>query len=356
MVHGGAMIPHNRPLITNEDRAAVDSVLRSGWVAQGSQVQTLERSFVSHYRGGEACAVSSGTAALFLTLKGLGIKAGDKVALPTYACSALLNAVYMAGAMPIIVDVLPDSFCLDPVALERQAIDAACVIAVHTYGESADIAGMLHSSRKLIEDCCQSLGGEGPQGLLGNAGDAAVFSFYATKIITGGQGGLVWANDPALADAVRDYRQFDCRKNYVPRFNLQMTDIQAALINSQMGRLEEIRARRQGIAKRYLAALPQGLAVQSGLTDVGRMVYRFVVVPPDRASCDALHRHMEKAGVSCAVPIQRYELLHRYLKLDPTDFPLAERLVDTTLSLPIHPSLSETQVEQVAEVLERFRL
>ena len=350
------MIPHNRPLITEEDRAAVDSVLRFGWVAQGPQVEALEQSFVSRYRGGEACAVSSGTAALFLALKGLGVRAGDKVALPTYACSALLNAVYMSDATPIIVDVLPDSFCLDPVALERQAIEAACVIAVHTYGEPADIAGMRRYSRMLMEDCCQSLGGEGPQGLLGNAGDAAVFSFYATKIITGGQGGLVWASDPTVAASVRDYRQFDCRENFVPRFNLQMTDIQAALINSQMVRLEETRVRRQGIAKRYLAALPQGLGVQSGLTGDGRMVYRFVVVAPDLASRDALHRHMEKAGVNCTVPIARYELLHRYLKLDPADFPVAERLVDTTLSLPIHPCLSETQVEQVAEVLERFSL
>ena len=350
------MIPHNQLLISKEDRIAVDAVLRSGWVAQGSQVDALEQSFVSRYRGGEACAVSNGTSALFLALKGLEVEAGDKVALPTYACSALLNAVYMAGATPSIVDVKPDSFCLDPVALERQAANASCIIAVHTYGEPADIAGMFHPSRKLIEDCCQSLGGEGTQGLLGNAGDAAVFSFYATKIITGGQGGLLWASNPAVTSSARDFRQFDCREDYVPRFNLQMTDIQAALINSQMRRLEEIRGRRQAIAKRYLAALPKGLAVQSGLTDVGRMVYRFVVVTPDLVSRDALHRHMEKAGVGCAVPIQRYELLHRYLKLDPTDFPVAEQLVDTTLSLPIHPSLSEAQVEQVTEALRRFKL
>ena len=290
-----------------------------------------------------------------MALKAMGIGAGSKVALPTYACSALLNAVYMAGALPNIVDVLSDSFCLAPVALARQASDADCVIAVHTYGAPADIPALCQSGCKLIEDCCQSLGGEDNQGLLGKSGDAAVFSFYATKIITGGQGGLVWSGDTAVAEAVRDYRQFDCRENYVPRFNLQMTDVQAALVNSQMGRLDAIRSRRQAIAQTYFNALPAGLTVQAGLTEVNRMVYRFVVVAPDLTIREALRRHMEQAGVGCAVPIERYELLHRYLKLDAADFPVAERLVDTTLSLPIHSALTDAQIAQVATALAGFQ-
>ncbi len=348
------MISHNRPLITDEDRAAVDAVLGSGWLAQGPQVEALEAGFVRRYGGGGACAVSSGSVALFLALKALGIEAGAKVAVPTYACSALLNAIYMAGAAPSVVDVMPDSFCLDPAALARQATDATCVIAVHTYGAPADIADLRQAGRKLIEDCCQSLGGAAEQGLLGKTGDAAVFSFYATKIITGGQGGLVWSRDVAVSDAVRDYRQFDCRESYVPRFNLQMTDIQAALINSQMSRLDAIRARRLTIAQSYLAALPAGLSVQSGIADAGRMAYRFVVRAPDLATRDALRQHMQKAGVSCAVPIERYELLHRYLELDAADFPVAERLADTTLSLPIHPSLTNAQIAHVTSTFREF--
>lgn len=348
------MIPHNRPLITAEDRAVVDAVLNSGWVAQGPQVETLEAEFVRHYGGGGACAVSSGTAALFLALKALGVEVGAKVAVPTYACSALLNAIYMAGATPSVVDVLPDSFCLDPVALARQAADTACVIAVHTYGAPADIATLRQPGHKLIEDCCQSLGGASGQGLLGAAGDAAVFSFYATKIVTGGQGGLVWSKDGAVTEAVRDYRQFDCRDSYVPRFNLQMTDIQAALVNSQLDRLEVIRSRRQAIARIYLAALPKGLLVQYGLKDARRMAYRFVVLAPDLATREALRRHMEQAGVGCAVPIERYELLHRYLQLDPAEFPVAENLVDTTLSLPIHSALDDAQLAQAVDAISRF--
>jgi len=350
------MIPHNRPLITAEDRAAVDAVLGTGWVAQGPQVKALEAGFVRHNNGGGACAVSSGTAALFLTLKALGVEAGDKVAVPTYACSALLNAIFMAEAKPTIIDVLPDSFCLDPVALGREATDSACVIAVHTYGAPANIAAMRQSERKLIEDCCHSLGGRSAQAQLGKEGDAAVFSFYATKIITGGQGGLVWSANKNVIESVSDYRQFDCRKDYIPRFNLQMTDIQAAMANSQLTRINHIRKRRQFIAKRYLDALPVSFSTQTGIMDTNRMVYRFVLVAPDLKYRDALLKHLRKANINCVIPIERYELLHNYMKLDPSNFPVAENLVDTTLSIPLYPDLSDADVEYVCKSLRNFNI
>lgn len=356
MVPGGAMIPHNRPLITAEDRAAVDAVLTSGWIAQGPAVEALEADFVRRYSGGGACAVSSGTAALFLALKALGAGAGKKVAIPTYACSALLNAVYMVGASPVLVDVLPDSFCLNPAAMTSLAEDIAYVIAVHAFGAPADLGPLRAPGRWLVEDCCQSLGGGGDHGPLGCESDAAVFSFYATKIVTGGQGGLVWSKDASVTTAVRDYRQFDCRESYVPRFNLQMTDIQAALVNSQMNRLEAIRARRQAIAKAYLAVLPTGLSTQTGLTAPDRMPYRFVVITPDLTTREALRRHLEQAGIGCAVPIERYELLHRYLKLGPSHYPIAERLVDTALSLPIHPGMNDAHLECAVTALSAFNL
>lgn len=355
MVLGVAMVQHNRPYITAEDRAAIDKALASGWLAQGPQVESLEASFSKHYHGGCSAAVSSGTAALYTALKALEIGAGAKVAVPTYACSAILNAIYMAGATPRIVDVLPDSFCLNPKALKTQASDATCVIAVHTYGAEADIQSLKMSADMVIEDCCHSLGGRGQAGLLGQVGDAAIFSFYATKIVTGGQGGLVWSRNPVVAERVRDYRDFDCREYYEPRFNFQMTDYQAALINSQMLRLDSIRARRFEIADTYRSALPAGFVVQAGLADVGRMVYRFVVVAPDVPTREALSVYLKGAEVGCAVPIERYELLHRYLQLDPAKFPVAEELAGRTLSLPIHVGLTDDEVAQVADALSRFQ-
>ena len=175
------MIPHNRPQILERDRAAVDAVLRSGWVAQGPAVQSLEEQFVAVFEGGSACAVSSGTAALFLGLKALGCGPGSSVAVPSYSCSALLNAVLMTAATPCVVDVLADTFCLAADMVRTQAPDAQFVVAVHTFGAAADIAPLKSSGRHVIEDCCQSLGGSTREGLLGAQGDAAIFSFTRPK-------------------------------------------------------------------------------------------------------------------------------------------------------------------------------
>lgn len=355
MVSSPFKIDHNRPLITVEDCAAVQAVLTSGWIAQGTRVQAVEGFFERLLGGGKACAVSSGTAALYLALRAMGVGRGDLVAVPTYACSALLNAVNLAGAAPCPVDVDAASFNLDPRALSDQAAEARCVIAVHTYGADAEIAAIRGEGRLVIEDCCHTPGGSGQAGIQGQIGDAAVFSFYATKLITGGQGGLVWSNNREIAGEVEDYRQFDCRDAYYPRFNFQMTDIQAALVESQLKRFELIRMRRKEITTAYLENLPKGLSVQIGLEDRGRIPYRFVVITTDVSVRDALRAHMDRAGITCAVPLARHELLHRYLGIDPMKFPVAERLVDTTLSLPIHLCLSAAEVGHIAATLSTFK-
>ncbi len=347
------MIPHNRPTLLPEDRAAADAVLASGWITQGPAVAALEAWFVEQYDGGQGCAVSSGTAALFLAIHALGGGRDTVIAVPTYACSALLNAIIMAGAKPRVVDVLHDTFCVDPQAVAAGIADM--VIAVHTFGATADVKALQAGGRIVIEDCCQSLGGLADDVPLGATGATAVFSFYATKIVTGGQGGLIWSKSAAAISRVRDYREFDGRDNYVPRFNLQMTDLQAALVMSQLTRLAAIREFRARVAREYSAALPRGLGLQVGVTAPGRMVYRFVIIAPDLETREALRAHMKAADIGCIVPVERFELLHRYLDLDPQAFPVAEKLADVTLSLPIHLQLADADIARVSQALNRFR-
>lgn len=344
-------IPHNCPWITPEDRAAVDAVLASGWIAQGPAVAGLEAAFVGLHGGGSACALASGTAALALALHGLEIGPGMTVALPTYACSALLNAVHWVGARPVIVDVSADAFVLDAASLP--ATDA--VIAVHAYGAPAPVAAYRAHGAKVIEDCCQALGGEVAGQALGEQGDAAVYSFYATKIISGGYGGLVWSRNVECIERVRDYRQFDGRDSYTPRFNFQLGDMQAALALSQFARLDAIRERRARLARRYAEALPAGFELQAGLHASGRMAYRFAPIAPDRATRDALMAHLAAQGIACIVPVERFELLHHYLGLDPAAFPVAERLADTTLSLPLYPALSDAEADRICAALRGFQ-
>lgn len=345
-------VPHNRPLIADADRQAVSAVLASGWIAEGPAVAALEKAFAHMNGGGASCAVSSGTAALFLALRGLGIAGGDVVAVPTYSCSALLNAVNMLGARPIPVDVRADDFTIDPASVARVAPDAKAVIAVHTFGASAPVAALKATGKLVVEDCCQSLGGG-----QGCEGDAAVYSFYATKIITGGQGGLVWDRSGKVAEAARDYREFDCRETYEPRFNFQMTDIQAAMILSQFERLADIRVRRRAIREKYLASaghlLAGGWKLQAGLDAATHLPYRFVLVAPNGQAREALQANLKQAGVSSIVPVEPYELLHRYTKLNEKDYPASEMLAAQALSVPLYPSLSDADVKTVCDVLKQ---
>lgn len=354
MVHPRLSIPHNIPLITPEDMDAVHETLSSGWIAQGESVAKLESLFVGKYSEGFSCALSSGTAALFLAMKGLGVKSGDSVAIPTYACSALLNAVYMLQAKPVLVDVLPDTFCLDPKGLYKFK-DISIVIAVHTFGMQAQVSKMIENY-KVLEDCCQSVWGANNERLLGRTGSAAVFSFYATKMITGGQGGLIWSRDENVFNAIKDYRQFDGSEFYRPRFNFQMSDIQASLIVSQFKRFEAIVRRRQYIAKQYLNALPKNFSFQSGAEKLDSTLQRFVVIAPSQSIRDRFHAHMQREGIDCLVPIKKFELLHNYLKLDASDFPVAERLSDTTLSIPIYPALTDSQVQLISSSIGKFEI
>lgn len=344
------MIAHNRVLITESDIEVSSKTLSTGWVAQGNCVSFLEQSFNEMFNDGDSCAVSSGTAAIYLVLKMLGVNHGEKVSVPSFSCSALLNAVNLLGANPIPIDVKEDDFTICAGSLNKLAPDSKAIIAVHCFGASADISSLKKNNRIIIEDCCQSLGG--PQG---NDGDASIYSFYATKIITGGQGGLVWSSNQKLIDKIRDYREFDCREKYIPRFNFQMTDIQAAIISNQFDRLNKIRKRRREIRDQYISSinnyLYQGWKLQKGLDEEGLLPYRFIMIAPDKKERDILKSKLFKNDITSIVPIEKYELLHRYLGLPIENYPVSEKLSDTCLSLPLYPALKNDEVNYICKVL-----
>lgn len=353
------LIPHNRPMVTDEDRSAVDTVLRTGRIASGEEVEELERDFDTIYGGGASCAVSSGTAALLVALRSLQLGSDPVVAVPTYSCSALLNAIFFAGGTPLVVDVSRNDLNMDLESLEgaiaRHGRSPDVVVAVHSFGAPADVQALSSVGAPVIEDCCQSLGGAIGAEPIGGFGAASVFSFYATKIVTGGHGGLVRDRDGVVAEAARDFRQFDLRTDYAPRFNVHMTDFQAAMVRSQLRRLDWIAERRRSIASRYLATLPTHVLVEAGIEEPGRMVYRFVVQLANQQRRDEVRSRLSEAGIQTIVPIERFELLHRYLGLEPAAFPVAEAMTDLTLSLPLYPGLSDAEVDHVVAALETVR-
>lgn len=338
------MIPHNAPTLGSAEIAAAADAISSGWVAQGPAVHKFEEGIAQSLglaRGG-AVAFSSATAALFVALSQL--KASEStVVLPTYGCSALRNAAVWAGANPKYVDCEPKSpnATIDAPALG----DADIVVAVSTFGIPASIPS---GSSIVVEDAAQALGSTVGGEAVGARTSVGILSFSATKMITsGGQGGAVVSNDSAFVEAVRDFREFDCRRDKGIRFNFQMTDVQAAIGEVQRGRLPEFLDRREEIFQFYKTAgidllEPKGPA--SLATTVAR--YRAVFLVEDQA---AALRSLHEDGVSAIVPIEDYELLD-------TDgsYPHALHLAHHAVSLPIYPGLTGSQVTHVINAVKRF--
>ena len=335
------MIPHNRPTLGLQERRAADRVLAGGWLAQGREVAAFENELCA-YLGlpeGHAVAVSSGTAALFLALRILNAQ-GSAVACPVYACSAVVNAISLAGAVPHFVDTAADGPNIDA---SKLAGIAGIAIIPHMFGMPVDVSAATSNDIIVIEDCAQALGASVAGKPVGCGGHVGIFSFYATKMITaGGQGGMLVSRDRNLADAARDYREFDGRHDRKPRFNLQMTDLQAAVGRVQLGQLPDFIARRNAIFARYRDAGLDLLDEQSHGVPVR---YRTIVRAENpRAIIDKLARHDIKA----IVPVEDWELLgpaHQY--------PRAAALAQTTVSLPTYPSLSDEELSRVIGVLDQ---
>jgi perosamine synthetase len=331
------MIPHNRPTLGEEERKAAARVLDSHWIAQGREVQAFEDE-VCAFLGlpaGHAVAVASGSAALFLALHTLGA-AGKRVALPVYACAALTNATHLAGAQNHFIDVASGPNA-DPKAAQGHA---DILVAAHIYGQPIRLDGFTGA---VVEDCAHALGARVDGRATGLQGEAGIFSFYATKLITsGGQGGMIVSRTRTVADAARDYREFDQRTDRAPRFNFQMTDLEAAIGRVQLAQLPRFIQRRAEIYGRYEAAgLPLVDGSARGSTPVR---YRAVL---RCARPEAVIAALEAAGLRAIVPVETCELLD-----EPRRYPVAETLTRTTVSLPVYPSLDDASVTRIIDTVQ----
>jgi perosamine synthetase len=337
------VIAHNRPTLGNAEKEAALRVLDSGWVAQGREVEAFEAEVCSYIGLDERCAValSSGTAALFLALWALGAK-GKRVAIPVYSCAALRNAVVMAGAHPVAIDVEADSPNIDLHAVPPSGIDL--IVAAHMFGFPSRWPREFNSI-PVIEDCAQAFGARIDGIPVGANGTAAVFSFYATKMLSsGGQGGMFVSRERSMVDAVRDYRQFDSRRDRVPRFNLQMTDLQAAVGRAQLARIGEFIGRRKEIQNQYLAAgIP--LWRKDPAQGIEPNYYRAIVETPHAS---AAIEQLERDEVRAIVPIHDWELIE-----DAGNFPRAGALCRRTISLPTYPLLTPAEVLSVIQAASK---
>ena len=341
------MIPHSRPSLGEAEAQAAADVVRTGLITQGEKVAGFERAMAKMTGQDHGVAVSSGTAALFLALKGLGIGAGDDVIFPSYVCTALWHAVSQAGATPVLVDIDPETYHPAPGAVTRAITrKTKAVIVPHLFGLPADLSELEKSGIPVIEDCAQTLGASMGGRPVGSAGALTVCSFYATKLITTGEGGMVLGRSETRMDRIRTLRQYDEPAALEPGFNYKMTDMQAALGLCQVTALPELIKRRQAIATQYTAAL-RGLKADppAGIPRHDHVFYRYVVRLPQ--SAESAIKAFAELGVMCRRPV--FKPIHRYLGL--TGFSGTDLAWERSLSIPVHPSLLDSEVERIVDAM-----
>jgi dTDP-4-amino-4,6-dideoxygalactose transaminase len=293
-----------------------------------------------------AAATSSGLAAIHLALSALGVGSGDRVALPTYVCSALLHAVDLAGAEPLLVDVDPSTFNIDPDDLRRRLVPGVkAVIVPHMFGLPASIDEILTSGVPVIEDCAIALGARYRDKPVGSLGTLSVVSFYATKMVASGEGGMVLGDRAGFIRHVQDHRSYDGYARHRARYNYKMSDIMAALGRVQLRRLDGFIRRRRKLAERYSSALTGGPWDLPALPEAvrGHVFYRFVI-RTHRAGARFLDE-LAKRGVEARRPV--FKPLHRYLGLD--GFPGADEAYRRAVSIPLYPSLTRNEADHVVK-------
>jgi dTDP-4-amino-4,6-dideoxygalactose transaminase len=340
------LIPHSRPTLGQAETDAVSEVLASGQIAQGEGVEKFEREFAGHFGFENAVAVSSGTAALHLALLALGIGRGDEVIIPAYVCTALLNAVNYVGASPVLADVDPETGNLTPDIVKNQVTKhSRAIIVPHMFGLPVDMDSFSDLGVPVIEDCAQAVGASTPEGPVGSVADISIFSFYATKVLTTGEGGMVVCRHRDMAERIRDLRSYDERADYKTRYNYKLTDIQAALGRRQLKRLKRMLSQRHEIAAFYNRAFSDGDLLLPRATD-GRIYFRYTL------GVDWLER-LTQLGIGCARPV--HTPLTTFLQKELSECPGTLQAHRHLLSIPIYPSLGQPDLEKIVSAVKQVK-
>jgi dTDP-4-amino-4,6-dideoxygalactose transaminase len=346
--------------IRPEIEAAVARVLQRGWFVLGPEVEAFEREFAA-YCGAQHCVgVGSGTEALHLALLACGVGSGDEVVTVAHTAVPTINAISLTGARPVLVDIDPETYTMDPEAAE-QAITprTRALMPVHLYGHTAKMAPLADLARRrglrLIEDAAQAHGAEYQGGRAGTLGDVAAFSFYPTKNLGAyGDGGAVVTNDAEIASRVRllrNYGQTDRYHHAIEGMNSRLDELQAAILRVKLRHLDSWNAARRERAQRYAAMLR--LAEPPREAAWARHVYHlYVVRVPERAR---VQRALEELGIGTLVhyPVPAHlQPAYTSLGLALGSLPVTERVAGEILSLPMYPELALHLVEEVAGTLE----
>lgn len=377
-------LPFALPDIGDEEIAEVVDTLRSGWVTTGPKVLRFESEFTTFLGDAtlQSLAVNSATAGLHLALEGLGIGPGDEVITTTHTFTATAEVVRYLGADVVLVDVDPATLCIEPEAIERAITPRTkAVMPVHYGGLAADMPAIVEIARrrglKVVEDAAHALPTTCDGRLVGTLDtDATVFSFYANKTMTTGEGGMVVTRDEALAQRMRTMRLHGMSRDafdrftatvpswyyeiVAPGFKYNMTDIAAAIGLQQLRRLRGFHARREALARRMneaLAGLPLVLPPRAKTGDLHAW-HLFAVRLRDDAPVtrDVFIERLYAAGIGCSVhyiPLHLQPYWRDWYALRAEDFPHAHKAWERIVSLPLYTRMSEDDVDRIADAVRQ---
>ena len=350
-------IPPAKPIIGDEERQAVDRVMRSGMIAQGPEVAAFEQEFAAHFGLDRACvAVNSGTSGLHLGLLSAGIKAGDEVIVPSFTFAATANSVALTGAIPVFADIDPVSFCLDPASVEASITDrTVAIMPVHLYGHPANMPALQEiaerHSLQIFEDAAQAHGASFNGVPVGAFGSFAMFSLYPTKNMTSGEGGMVSAATSEIERKLRLYRNQGMERQYeneVVGFNNRMTDIHAAIGRVQLTKVNAWTAKRQSNAE-FLSSHLEGVQPPRVADGAVHVYHQYTIrIAEGRDDLAAALKSEYNIGSGMFYPIPNHQLAPFQVDVELPETAAAAR---ECLSLPVHPSVDETGLDRIVHAV-----
>jgi len=350
------MIPISGPIIGKEEKEAVAKVIDSGKLVQGQEVEAFELEFSEIFGGLHCVALNSGTSSLHLGLLASGVGKGDEVIVPSFTFAATANAVVLAGAIPVFADIDPDTFCISAKSIESCISERTVgIMPVHLFGQPADMEAICKLAGRnriaVFEDAAQAHLASLHSELVGTFGDFAAFSFYPTKNMTSGEGGMVVTRDSALARKVRLLRNQGMEKKYeneMVGFNMRMTDIAAAIGRVQLKKLPEWTEKRIRNATIFDSKL-EGVTTPKVIQGAKHVYHQYTVRVSDR---DNMIKKLSQAGVGYGIyyanPVHRLPSFNCEIELPETEIAAME-----VLSLPVHPSLSDKEIETVVKAINK---
>lgn len=362
------MIPIAKPLIGEEEINAVVDVLKSGMLASGKEVEAFEKEFADYLGAKHGIAVINGTAALDVALKALKIKSGDEVITTPFTFIASVNSILFQGARPVFADIDPKTYNLDPNdVLEKINEKTKAIVVVHLYGQPADMKAFKEIAEDhglyLIEDCAQAHGAEFEGQKVGTFGDIAAFSFYPTKNITTGEGGMVVTSDEELAKRAKLIRNHGQAEKYLHvelGYNLRMTNIAAAIGRVQLKKLDKWNERRIENAK----ALTEGIREIDGLIPpyvdkrVKHVFHQYVIKVEDfPVERNELMEKLRERGIGTAVhyPIPvHHQPFYQKLGYPKDCCPNSIEAAKKVLSLPVHPAVGREEIAYITRTLKEI--